>query len=264
MGPGAVTEAAHARLARLDAAERQPERRADEHAVTEHAREDRCEHEVVVLRMRSNDERPDGREGYVGDAVVAAGERRPPVRDAPDDVAERERDEDEVHAARADREAEDGGEQRAGAEPGGRGERRRHAVADLQDRDRIRGHGEERGVAQREQPGVAEQEIGGEREQTEDQHLRGEPHPERAGGVRQRQRRCQRDHDQHRPVHYASLPAIPRGRRSSSSAMGANSTKYENSGNSQRPYASSRPTTSAPIIAPPRLPRPPTITTTSA
>ncbi len=64
--------------------------------------------------------------------------------------------------------------------------------------------------------------------------------------------------------HQASLPAMPRGRTRSSSAIGANSTKYENSGSSQRPYASSRPTTSAPIIAPPRLPRPPTITTTSA
>ena len=70
--------------------------------------------------------------------------------------------------------------------------------------------------------------------------------------------------DAARSGHYASLPAMPRGRTRSSSAIGANSTKYENSGSSQRPYASSRPTTSAPIIAPPRLPRPPTITTTSA
>ena len=36
-------------------------------------------------------------------------------------------------------------------------------------------------------------------------------------------------------VHYASFPAMPRGRTRSSTAIGANSTKYENSGSSQRP-----------------------------
>ena len=244
----------------------EPERRADEHAVPEHAERDHREDEVVVLRVRRDRERPDGGERHVGDAVVAAGERRPAVRDAPDDVAERERDEDEIDAPRAHREAEDGGEERSRDEARGRGQRGRHAVAGLQDRDRVRGHREERRVAQREEPRVAEEEIGREREQSEDQHLRGEPRPERSGGVRQHERRRERDEEGRGAIagHQTSLPAMPRGRTRSSSAIGANSTKYENSGSNQRPYASSRPTTSAPIIAPPRLPRPPTITTTSA
>ncbi len=86
-------------------------------------------------------------------------------------------------------------------------------------------------------PGVSEQEIGREREQAEDQHLRGEAHPERPGRVRKDERRGERDgeDDGARAVHYASFPAMPRGRTRSSTAIGANSTKYENSGSSQRP-----------------------------
>ena len=84
---------------------------------------------------------------------------------------------------------------------------------------------------------MAEQEIGREREQAEDEHLRGEPHPERPGHERQHERRGERDEEDGgaSAVHQASLPAMPRGRTRSSTAIGANSTKYENSGSSQRP-----------------------------
>ena len=77
--------------------------------------------------------------------------------------------------------------------PGRRGDDVGSAVAHLQDRDRVRGHREERRVAEREQAGVTEQQIDREREQTEDQHLRQQRHPERADANGASERRGERD-----------------------------------------------------------------------
>ena len=65
------------------------------------------------------------------------------------------------------------------------------------------------------------------------------------------------------PAHHAR-PKRPVGRSARMSAIGANSVKYESSGKSALPKLSSSPTRRLPTIAPGRLPRPPTMTTTNA
>ena len=223
-----VAEAAHARLARLDAAQREAERRGHQqrgrrapHSTTT------IEHDVVVLRGVGDAEAADRRERHVGHAVVAAGERRPAVGDAPDDVAERQRDQDEVDAARAHREREDEREQRAGEDPGGRRERGADAVAHLQDRGGVGGDREERRMAEREQAGMAEQQIGRKREQPEDHDLG----QQRRSRTRRRTAACAAasgetgDDERQGASSQCSLPKIPVARNSSSTAIGPNSTK---------------------------------------
>src|SRR4029077_17105297 len=121
------------------------------------------------------------------------------------------------------------------------------------------GGGPERGKA-----GVAEQEVEAHREDRRDQRL--DEQGQRIGGQERRQ------HAQSRETHggakdpaaHHARPNSPVGLSARINAMGANSVKYDNSGKSALPKLSSRPTSRLPTIAPGRLPRPPTITTTKA
>ena len=224
----AVAEAPHPALAPLDAAQRQTEWRSDENAISERAQDYDAEDEVIVRGLRGDAHARDRRRRHVGDAVVAAGERSPAVERAPDDVPERDRDQDEIDAARAHRAAVEDREQRSGDQSGRRRHERRIPVADLEDRRGVGGHGEERRLAERVEAGVPEQEIDRQREQAVDVDLGDQGHPELAGNERRDQRGGERGQGKYDPVAahaQPSLPKMPRGRNSSRIAIGPNSTK---------------------------------------
>ena len=77
--------------------------------------------------------------------------------------------------------------------PAGAATMRRLAVADLQDGGGVGGDRKERGVAERVEAGVPEQEIDREREQAVDVDLGDQGHPERADHQRRDQRGGERD-----------------------------------------------------------------------
>jgi hypothetical protein len=62
-------------------------------------------------------------------------------------------------------------------------------MAHLKDRDRVGRNGEERRVAEREQAGMAEQQVGRKREQSEDHDLHQQRDPELACEDRHAERR---------------------------------------------------------------------------
>ena len=101
-------------------------------------------------------------------------------------------------------------------------------MADLEDGRRVGGHREERRLAERVETGVPEQEIDRERQQAVDVDLGDQGRPERTGHQRRDQREGEREERQNDigGAHaQPSLPKMPRGRNSSSMAIGPNSTK---------------------------------------
>jgi len=148
---------------------------------------------VVVVEPLEPESRDHGRRN-VADAVLTARERRPSHRRAPHDVAEGEREQNEVHVAGANGEAEHDGEQRGSDEAAQDREREPLAVADLEDRGGVGADGEERRVAHRQEPDVADQEIRAEREEPEDQDLNEQARPEGVEHARRRERH-HRDED---------------------------------------------------------------------
>ena len=159
MHGGAIAEALHPALAALDAAQRQPERRSDKNTIAERAQDYDGEDKIIVRGLRGDADAGDRGRRYVGDAIVAAGERGPTIHRAPNNVAERDCDEDKIDPARAHCGAVKDCEQRSGNEPGRRRHDRRIAVADLEDGRGVCGHRKERRLAQRVQTGVPEQEV---------------------------------------------------------------------------------------------------------
>jgi hypothetical protein len=128
---------------------------------------------------------PGRRKRHVGDAVVAAGERRPAVRHAPHHEAESDGNEDEIHAPRAHGKAEEQCKQRPGGDARRRGEQGGHGVAHLQNGHGVGRDGKEGGVGEREQSRMSEKQIDREREQAEDADERRKAGPVRPGDVRQ-------------------------------------------------------------------------------
>ena len=223
-----VAHAAHARLARLDAAQRQAEGRRHQHPIGGGDDQHDGKHDVVVAGRVRDSQAPDRGKRNTGHAVVAAGERGPAIGDAPDDVAERERDQDEVDAARAHRGGENEGEQRyrpgcrAGAAASGA-----EAMAHLQDRDRVGRDREEGRMAEREQAGMAEQQVGRKRQQAEDHDLHQQRDPELAGEERHANAAAMNAirSDGSGAIAQCSLPKIPVARNRSRIAIGPNRTK---------------------------------------
>src|SRR5262249_7439207 len=138
------------------------------------------------------------------------------------------------------------------------------ARVDGQDRHGVGGHAEVRGMAERRQPGVPEQEVEAHREDRRDQRL---CEQRQRIGRQQRRHRAddhERDGGERHVAFHQARPKSPVGLSAKMRAIGANSVKYESSGNSALPKLSSSPTSRLPIMAPGRLPRPPTMTTTNA
>ena len=136
--------------------------------------------------------------GAQDDAVVAAGQRIPPVGETPHALSERERDHQEIDAGRADREQAEERRQRraehnARARPRARNRAQAELVARGQDRGEIRAHAEIGGLAERRQAGVAEQDIQAHHQDGENQRARDEQDHERVGV-----RNDDRDGDQRR------------------------------------------------------------------
>ena len=119
-----VAERGHPPLVLADPGERAPERREDdepERRVADEEDAERVPVEVVApsaSQLRAAGER---RDGDPVDAVRAAGQRRPVQREHPEQLPERERQHQEVDAARAH--GEDAGHERDAGRDAGRDER---------------------------------------------------------------------------------------------------------------------------------------------
>ena len=161
------TEAMPSSLWRM-ARRRMPKRRAHDAVLqAERYQKEGEHHEVVMLRLQQ--QRADLRLGDRGDAEVAAGHRHPFLQDLPDHPAERDRHHREIGAAYAQRrEGERRTEQRRHhgaddhAEPdvqarGGEHRQRRQRLA--QQRRGIGARGHQGGVTEREQTGIAGQDV---------------------------------------------------------------------------------------------------------
>src|SRR5262249_25722211 len=134
---------------------------------------------------------------------------------------------------------------------------------ECQEADRVGRDAEVGGVAERGEPGVAQEQVEAHREDAEDEHLGQE-----AQLIRREDRR-QRDeyHHHRRATRHARAhraPKSPVGLSARITAIGANTVNSASSGKSALPKLSSRPTTRPPTKAPLRLPSPPMMTTTSA
>src|SRR5439155_1866790 len=265
VAPHVEAEHLHAPLALPDADEGASEGRAHDQRERADRQSEKHQHEVVEGDAAG--QRPRQRQIGPRDArepIVAARERAPPEGDAPQDLAERKRDHQEVASAGPEREES---EERAHA--GRHQEPRREIEPEVvgdpkrQETDRVRGDTEISGVAERRQPGVAQEEIEAHREDAEDEHLGDQAQLIRGqdGGQRDKnreRRRSARDARLHR------APNRPVGRMARMTAIGANTVNRASSGKSALPKLSSRPTTRPPTKAPLRLPSPPMMTTTSA
>src|SRR5262249_40403557 len=130
------------------------------------------------------------------------------------------------------------------------------------------------GMAERQQTGVAEQQVESERGDRRDQTVGEEPHlidPDAAWRERQQEQdyRCRAGEPEQRAIarrvclHHA-VPNKPVGRTSSTPAAIRYSTASSSSGKNWMPAVRTKLTTTAPIRAPLRLPRPPITTTTKA
>ncbi len=111
----------------------------------------------------------------VPDAVLAAGEVGPPERDGVEHRREGERQEREVDAAPPQDQAA-GGQGRASGDRQGAEERQRHVAGKepcLQDRHRVGADPEPRPVAERGEPGPADQDVESQHRQGEDHHVGG-------------------------------------------------------------------------------------------
>src|SRR5437899_400862 len=120
--PHVIAKRAHARLALANPDKRLPERRPHDRAEHDQGQQESSEGEVVERDpARERPRQPEVGARDAGDAVVALGHRDPPMREPPDDHAERQGDHEEVDAARAQRE-----------EPEDRSDRGRQEHADRQ------------------------------------------------------------------------------------------------------------------------------------
>src|SRR5262249_643690 len=271
--PHVVAEDAHARFALADALEAHAERRSHDHAEQRdgHQRADEREVEEGQRLPRDtgiNPRQPEVRPRDARDAVVTLGQRNPPEREPPDDHAERQRDHQEVRPGRADGdETEERGGDGRDDDPGDQTQHESTLTLGGEDGDGGGGDAEVGGVPERGHPGEARLHVEAHREDRDDHGL-GEQR-ERIRRQPRRHHRGQRGDDRHADEHagaaaHHARPKRPVGRSARISAIGANSVKYESSGNSALPKWSTSPARSLPTLAPGKLPSPPTITTTNA
>src|SRR6266536_2175998 len=206
--PHVVAQGLHARLAPADALEAQAEGRDDDEAEHRPDRGRDQERKVEEWQRSAEGERAQLGPRHAGDAVVPLGQRHPPERESPDDHAQRERDHEEVGAARADGdEAEDrrgDGRQR----DAGRGAAEKpHLALGGEERHHVGGDAEIRRLAERRQARVAQEHVEAHREDAEDERLGDERQRigrhHRAQG---RERTHDDDSDQRAPAYHAMTP----------------------------------------------------------
>jgi len=110
--------------------------------------------------------------GIALDPVLAVGERAPLVHDVEDQLREGEGDHRKVDPAATDRQEADGRrEGRGGERPGGRGDGERQLEGACQERGGVAPDPPERGVAERQEAGEAEEEVDRHREEAPEQDL---------------------------------------------------------------------------------------------
>src|SRR5262249_11841007 len=147
----------------------------------------------------------------------------------------------------------------------------RPALEMAQISERIGAYAHEAGMAKRDKPGIADEEVDAEHEDHENRDLDDDREPVWAGKER-RQKCAAEQQEENRKVEggarrhqCAGLTGTrPRGRTSSTPAMTAYMMNDENAGTSTGPKVSAMPMMNAPRTAPLRLPGPPMTTTTSA
>jgi hypothetical protein len=158
-----------------------------------------------------------------GQAVIAAGHAGPAIGDAPQNLAESERDHQEAQARGAQRDqAEDGGLRGAGRER--RGGRLQVAPVQVQHQPAadIGGQAEVAGVPERGQAGIADQQVQAEREQRRDQHLAGHVDEIVAAGDRGHAGQHGDEQGKGNALHAEILPNSPRGRMARITTIGRN------------------------------------------
>ena len=173
-GPGVVAQAPHPRLVRADADQRPAERRARDAMQDEEADDEADHHEVVVAEVVP----VDLDEAEVGprdtDQAVAPARHRVPLGgDDQQQLGERHRHQQEVHAGDPQAEVADARRQK-------RRDHERHrqhqpegrpAVVDGEDAHHVAGHAEEGGPAERDEARVAHHQVEAHREDREDEDL---------------------------------------------------------------------------------------------
>jgi hypothetical protein len=193
------SDRAHALLVRANAGKRVAKARAADHREQREDQRERSERRVVE---RARTAEVDEREVADGEhrlhvqvhAVAAAGELGV-VKHEVRHLRERERHHDEVNAARTKRERADRRRGESGDGEHGRHEpcERRRIGRGRQQRRGVSADAEERGMAERHQPGVADEELERQREDRQDHRGQHQIDVELAADVRKRRERDQRD-----------------------------------------------------------------------
>ena len=190
-----------------------PERRPREAPGRPEAEEHDGRFEQEEVPRLAQLERHEPRDGHApgsdDEPVVATGHGAPLEGHREEELAEGQRQEGEVRAAQAHAEQSDDQPRRP---PDQRGQSERHQEGERrlvleQQAERVATHAERRRVAEREQPGVAEQQVEGHGEEAEIEDL--DDHPQ-AHGIEHPRERVQR-HDGHRPEHAGAGHLAARG-----------------------------------------------------
>src|SRR5262249_44364398 len=260
-----------------DRREHRPEGRIQDPAQTEDREGNPEEREVVeahwIVQRDLPSEEAEGQLRDAAQAVVTAREIRQVEGDEVEQLGEGEREHREVDAAAAEREEADDRAARArGRDADGQGQPHR-GPAELRERDPrpVGAEAEVGGVAERQEAGVAVEQVEADREETIDEHLRGQ----RLVGNDERQDREEGD-DRHAGmlrdppedgshVPYSARPGSPKrplGRTRSTTAMTRNTTISAILGAKKLVTLTTSPIRRPATTAPKRLPMPPTTTTT--
>src|SRR5262245_21506365 len=273
-----------AHLVVADRLQRLAERRAHDEPHRRDGDDEHDEHVVVVLEREERglvgggrEQSPEQRRRRDPQAVGAAADPEELEREAPQHLRQREREdgEEDLRVPHAHRAHDDADVQRRRDAAEEIQLHRLHAEVLEQQRRDVGAGAEERGMAEGQEPGVAEQQVERERGDAEDEpvgDLQGlerveEPrqdgeHQHRGGGPPQlpaihRQRRGRGD-----GVH--ARPNRPVGRMNSTMAAKRYSTASSITATQVMPSVRTAPTISEPTSAPSSEPRPPITTTTNA
>src|SRR5205085_5192257 len=214
-------------------------------------------HEHVVVQRVAQVDAEKRRWRDAGHAVLAAGDARPLVGDEIEELVQREGQHDEVKARALDaqvahQEGRHGADADAYAE---RGENADAVILEQVSRD-IGGGAEEGRLAEGEEAGIAEQQVQAQAEDRED--------PDFACDRRAHDERQHADGSEDENGRSHRMPNMPCGRTSRTSAMTAKITAVEASVQYAATTACAMPIKRPAAIAPSRLPKPPSATTTKA
>jgi hypothetical protein len=230
--PHVEAQRRHARRLVAGAGEAGAERRPREGP---HGQQDRQEDREgrVVERLRACERQPEGcGPARQVDAIVAVGEAGPAVGDAPHDLAQRQRDHQEADAGGPQR--QQGEDRRSGERHADGGEAGDEvAGARLQhEPHRVCRHGQQPGMAEGDEAGVADEDIECQRCHRPQQDLAGDVDVERVMPEPDRQCQEQRNAQQRSrggagrssdaPGHVVTLPNRPCGRSTRISTIGRN------------------------------------------